>query len=132
MEESEDRKKAKELTARLLIEIKKTYRILCQENQAGRLKQNDRIMTRLLAAAMTSTTVGEAFTAIHRGLNLPAPNKKLSRSFEIVDRHVLATIGISAWLDMVQTGYAELMALAQIMEEQPDVEGCDFDYELGP
>lgn len=124
VEESEDLKKAKELTARLLLEIKKTYRIMCQENQAGRLKQNDRIMAKLLASSMTCTSVGESFTSIHRGLNLPAPSRSISILLCEIKAQVSATIGDSAWLGMVQSSYAELMAMAQLLEEQSFPEEC--------
>jgi hypothetical protein len=118
MEESAEMKEAKQLTASMILGIKQAYRIMCQKNQSGVLKQNTQIMTRLLAAAKTCTSVGEVFTAMHRSLNLPAPNSSLSKSFDKLKQHVGATIGDSVWLAMIDDGYAEIIAMVRLMDEQ--------------
>ena len=104
------------LTVDLLMEIRAAY---LATPGCSALKHWDQLQSRMRVASRTCSTVEEWSTAMHRGLQLPAPRNSTCLALsKLVGAVAEIPRGQSAWLDMVEREYAYLLSRCRLESER--------------
>lgn len=104
------------LTVDLLMEIRAAY---LATPGCSALKHWDQLQSRMRVASRTCASVQEWVTAMHRGLQLPAPRSSTSSVIQALVNEVdIMQRGQVAWLDLVEREYACLLSRCRLEAER--------------
>lgn len=104
------------LTVDLLMEIRAAY---LATPGCSALKHWDQLQSRMRVASRTCSSVQEWATALHKGLQLPAPrNSTSSVLWQLVEMVERTQRGQVAWLDLVEREYAYLLSRCRLEAER--------------
>ncbi len=104
------------LTVDLLMEIRAAY---LATPGCSALKHWDQMQSRMRVASRTCSSVQEWATAMHRGLQLPAPRSSTSSAlWALVNEVDIMQRGQAAWLDLVEREYAYLLSRCRLEAER--------------
>ena len=109
------KEKLRSLTVELLLEVRAAY---LSTPHANALKHWDMIQDRIRLAARTTTGAEEWATSIARALQLGAPRASYSAALMALTHEVHERRAASSFLDLVDSEWGFLMALARSIAEQ--------------